>query len=97
MYGNHFRCHWHGGQYSDENGAKTSVDATSLVPNLLATCKQIHSEAIGYLYKQTIILEDVSDPYHANTYTEEIAHIVQSHTVMKNQHHRRVSREAKSF
>ena len=30
----------------------------SLTPNLLAVNKQIHSEGVGYLYKQRIILED---------------------------------------
>ena len=33
-------------------------EANPLAPNLLAVNKQIYSEGIGYLYKQSIILED---------------------------------------
>jgi len=41
--------------YSTQEIAEQSGD---LVPNLLAVNKQIHAEAIGYLYKQPIVLHD---------------------------------------
>ena len=35
-----------------------NISYNDLAPNLLAVSKQIHAEAVGYLYKQPIMLED---------------------------------------
>ncbi|KAK5170294.1 uncharacterized protein LTR77_004881 [Saxophila tyrrhenica] len=46
------RKHW------ISSDGENTTQHTPLVPNLLAVNKQIHDEAVGYLYKQQIILED---------------------------------------
>lgn len=43
--------------YNDESD-EAEVAFNHLSPNILAVNKQIHSEAIGYLYKQPLVLED---------------------------------------
>ncbi|EME44988.1 hypothetical protein DOTSEDRAFT_79145 [Dothistroma septosporum NZE10] len=45
---------------NDNDTDKISAPVRSLVPNLLATCQQIRAEGGSYLYKQEIILEDMT-------------------------------------
>lgn len=43
---------------NEDDSSEEEPAYNSLAPNLLAVNKQIHSEAIGYLYQQPIMLED---------------------------------------
>lgn len=54
------RPSWRWRQNRDTRTTSIEYNAQrSLVPNLLATCKQIRSEGSSYLYKQEIILADM--------------------------------------
>ena len=52
----HFNGHRRRDVYDADGGMRDTYN--TLAPNLLAVNKQIHAEAIGYLYKQPLIFED---------------------------------------
>lgn len=55
-----------------------------LIPNLLGVSKQIHSEAVGYLYKQPIILEDTMAMHTFLTGIGQSNRLVLSDVVVKD-------------
>lgn len=57
LYNESSRYRHYGRRWRPDAG-EAMPQMTGLVPNLLAVNKQIHDEAIGYLYQQPIVLED---------------------------------------
>lgn len=57
---------------------------SQLIPNLLAVCKQIRSEASSYLYKQPIILEDTKALHTFLAAIGSSNRLILSHIVVKD-------------
>lgn len=55
-----------------------------LIPQLLAVSKQIHSEAVGYLYKQRIILEDTMALHTFLAAIGQLNQLILSNVVVKD-------------
>lgn len=58
IYASNENSHWYNRRYSRRSQTETIPQSTDLSPNLLAVCKQMRAEGIGYLYKQHIMLAD---------------------------------------